>query len=78
MEADSDVDIEEDIDWDNITPEKAYEILVKKYPTPYTDWKGPKDVEKRQKEIEEELRVDLEKISKASDIDLQEVVDMDH
>ena len=45
----SDDDIKKDIDWDNTTPEKAYEILSKKYPIPYTDWNDPKDVERRQK-----------------------------
>ena len=57
----SDDDIEE-IDWDtldNMTPEKEYEILVKKYPIPYTDWNDPKDVERRQKDIEKEFRIDL-------------------
>ena len=49
----SDDDIEE-IDWDtlyNMTPEKAYEILAKRYPIPYTDWNDPKDVERRRKEV---------------------------
>jgi len=46
-----DDDIEEDIDWDNMTPEKAYEILAKKYPIPYTDWNDPKDIERRRKEV---------------------------
>ena len=47
----SDDDIEEDIDWDNTTPEKAYEILAKKYPIPYTDWNDPKDVEREVKRL---------------------------
>ena len=73
----SDDDIEK-IDWDtlyNMTPEKAYEILAKKYYIPYTDWDDPKDVEKRRKEIEEEFRVDLQRGSEISDADLQRVVD---
>ena len=49
----SDNSTEKDSIWDrgNMTPEKAYEILVKKYPIPYTDWNYPKDVERRIKEI---------------------------
>ena len=50
----SDDDIEEDIDWDNMTPEKAYEILAKKYPIPYTDWNDPKDVEREDKRLQME------------------------
>ena len=72
----SDDDIEE-IDWDtldNMTPEKEYEILVKKYPIPYTDWNDPKDVERRQKDIEKEFRIDLQRSSKVSDADLERVV----
>ena len=38
-----DDDIEEDIDWDDMTPEKSYEILSKK--------NDPKDVERRRKEV---------------------------
>ena len=47
----SDDDIAEDIDWDNMTAEKAYEILAKKYPIPYTDWNDPKDVEREDKRL---------------------------
>ena len=50
----SDDDIEEDIDLDNMTPEKAFEILSKKYPIPYTDWKDPKDVEREDKRLQME------------------------
>ena len=51
MEAEySDDDIKLDIDWHNMKPEKAYEILAKKYPIPYTDWNDPEDVERRMKE----------------------------
>ena len=52
MEAEySDDDIKLDIDWHNMNPEKAYEILAKKYPIPYTDWNDPEDVERRRKEV---------------------------
>ena len=57
-----------------MTPEKEYEILVKKYPIPYTDWNDPKDVERRQKDIEKEFRIDLQRSSKVSDADLERVV----
>ena len=58
-----------------MTAEKAYEILAKKYPIPYTDWNNPKDVERRRKEIEKEFRVDLQRISRVSDTKLQSIVD---
>ena len=58
-----------------MTPEKAYEILDKKYPIPYTDWNDPKDVERRRKEIENELRADFQREHELSDADLQKVVD---
>ena len=54
-----------------MTPEKAYEILDKKYPIPYTDWNDPKDVERRRKEIEHELRADLQRKQELYDEDLQ-------
>lgn len=74
----SDDDIVENIEWDKIkymTPKKAYEILDKKYPIPYTDWKDPKDVERRRKEIEKEFRVELQRESTVSDEDIQRVID---
>ena len=37
---------EEDTDQDNMPPEKAYEILDKKYSIAYTDWTDSEDVEK--------------------------------
>ena len=58
-----------------MTPEKAYEILDKKYPIPYTDWNDPKDVERRQKEIEMEFRNDLKTAFKISNADFKSAVD---
>jgi len=58
-----------------MSPEKTYEIIVKKYFIPYNVSNDPKDVERRQKEIEEELRDDLQRISNVSDTDLQRVFD---
>ena len=34
-----------------MTPEKAYEIIAKNYPIPYTDWNDRKYVERRRKEV---------------------------
>ena len=44
--------LEENIYYDNMTSEKAYQIVAKELPIPYTDWNDSKDVEKRRRELQ--------------------------
>ena len=42
---------EENIDYDDMTSEKEYQIVAKELPIPYTDWNDSKDVDKRRREL---------------------------